>query len=71
MKQELRYALRHKALNCFGKRAKDLTHSEMKEVLNSILKEFLRMRSSKETKEEFISEFKLIFGKEIRHGKKM
>jgi hypothetical protein len=63
MRKELRYALRHKALNQYGKRIKELTKEELRELLTIILQEYYLLVGS--GKEEFKTTYKETFKREL------
>ena len=68
MKGECKYALRHRALNAYGKKPKELSPEEMKNILNALLREFGGLIPTGTT-EEFKTMFKTTFAKEIKFAK--
>jgi len=67
MKAELKYALKHRALNAYGKKPSELTKQELYNTLDAIFKNLFVLVGDK--KEEFKEIFKTTFSKELKKAK--
>lgn len=64
-KKDLRYALKHDALNMYGKNVKDLSREELVIIINKIYKQYMPLYY-KGSVSEYTKFFKEVFKKELK-----